>query len=140
MQDYNFNLSNLANSYLQFNITKDLNIRTTACATIYYAQNDYYYPSTIPLNGSLPSNVGGSSSTASTINWLSETTINYHKTIATDHKFNIVAGYSAQKDNDANSVNGNNFPNDLVQTLNAAGFTSGSSSDRNGRCFLITPG
>ena len=130
LQDYNFNLSNLVNSYLQFNLTRDLNIRTTAGATLYYAQNDYYYPSTIPLNGSLPSNVGGSSSTASTINWLSETTINYHKTIGTDHKFNIVAGYSAQKETDhANAVSGNNFPNDLVQTLNAAGFTSGSSSE-----------
>lgn len=130
LQDYNFNLSNLANSYLQFNLTKDLNIRTTAGATIYYSQNDYYYPSTIPLNGSQPSNVGGSSSTATTINWLSETTINYHKTFGTDHKVNIVAGYSAQKETDhANSVSGDNFPNDLVQTLNAAGFTSGSSSE-----------
>ncbi|HET6254321.1 MAG TPA: TonB-dependent receptor [Puia sp.] len=130
LQDYTYNLSNLVNTYLQVNITKDLNIKTTAGATLYYSQNDYYYPSTIPSNGSLPSNVGGFASTASTINWLSETTINYHKTFATDHTVNVVAGYSAQKETDhANSVSGNNFPNDLVQTLNAAGFTSGSSSE-----------
>jgi TonB-linked SusC/RagA family outer membrane protein len=129
LQDYIFNLSNLANSYLQFNVTKDLNIKTTAGATIYYSQSDSYYPSTIPSNGSAPSNVGGNSSTGSTINWLSETTINYHKTFATKHKVNVVAGFSSQKETDhSNSVNGNNFPNDLVQTLNAAGFTSGSSS------------
>jgi TonB-linked SusC/RagA family outer membrane protein len=130
LQDYTYNLSNLANSYLKVNITKDLEIKTTIGATLYYSQNDYYYPSTIPLNGSLPSNVGGTSGTASTINWLSETTINYHKIFDQDHKVNILAGYSTQKETDHNnSVTGNNFPNDQVQTLNAAGFTSGSSSE-----------
>ncbi len=130
LQDYNYNLSNLVNSYLKLNITKDLEVKTTIGAALYYTQNDYYYPSTIPLNGALPSNVGGSSSTASTINWLSETTINYHKTFLKDHKVNILAGYSAQKETDhSNSVNGSNYPNDLVQTLNAAGVTSGSSSE-----------
>jgi TonB-linked SusC/RagA family outer membrane protein len=130
LQDYNFNLSNLANAYLKFNVTRDLEVKTTAGVTVYYAQNDYYYPSTIPQNGSVPSNVGGSSSTSSTINWLSETTVTYHKTFATDHKINVVAGFSSQKETDhANSVSGDNFPNDLVQTLSAAGFTSGSSSE-----------
>jgi TonB-dependent starch-binding outer membrane protein SusC len=130
LQDYNFNLSNLANTYLKFNVTRDLEVKTTAGVTVYYAQNDYYYPSTIPQNGSEPSNVGGSSSTSSTINWLSETTVTYHKTFATDHKVNVVAGFSSQKETDhSNSVSGDNFPNDLVQTLSAAGFTSGSSSE-----------
>jgi TonB-dependent starch-binding outer membrane protein SusC len=129
LQDYTTNLSNLLNTYLKVNVTKDLEVKTTLGATLLYTQNDYYYPSTIPLNGSLPSNVGGSSSTSSAINWLSETTVNYHKTFSNDHAVNFLLGYSSQKETDhSNSVSGHNYPNDLVQTLNAAGITSGSSS------------
>jgi TonB-dependent starch-binding outer membrane protein SusC len=129
LQDYTDIISNLMNTYLKVNVTKDIELKTTFGATLFYTQNDYYYPSTIPLNGSVPSNVGGTSSTGSTVSWLSETTVNYHKTFHNDHRVNFLLGYSAQEETDhANSVTGNNFPNDLVQTLNAAGITSGSST------------
>jgi TonB-linked SusC/RagA family outer membrane protein len=128
LQSYTYNLSNLVNAYLKVNITKDLEVRTTLGATLLYGQGDYYYPSTIPLNGSLPSNVGGNSSSSNSINWLSETTVNYRKTFAKDHKINVLAGYSAQKQRDhSTNTSGHDFPNDIVQTLNAAGVTTGSS-------------
>jgi TonB-dependent starch-binding outer membrane protein SusC len=129
LNSFNYNFSNLANVYLKANITRDLEVKTTLGGTLYYIQNDYYYPSTIPLNGALPSNVGGNSSSSNSINWLSETTIDYHKTFLRDHKVNFLVGYSAQKEKDhSTSATGHNFPNDIVQTLNAAAVTVGSSS------------
>jgi len=129
LQSYTYNFSNLINSYLKIKIHKDIEVKTTLGATLYYIQGDYYYPSTIPLNGNLPSNVGGNSSTSNAVNWISETTVTYDKTYANDHKVNFLLGYSVQKERDhSTSATGKNYPNDIVQTLNAAGVTTGSSS------------
>lgn len=61
-------------------------------------------------------------------NWIFENTINYSRTFNQQHTVSLLAGYTAQKDNtDQNLLNATNFPNDVVQTLNAGQVTSGSS-------------
>lgn len=129
LQSYNYNFSNLINTYIKADVTKDIELKTTLGATLYYVQGDSYYPSTIPQNGSVPSNVGGNSSASNSVNWLSESTVIYNKIFLNDHKVNFLLGYSVQKQRDhSTSATGRNYPNDIVQTLNAAGVTTGSSS------------
>src|SRR5690606_13505376 len=60
---------------------------------------------------------------------LSETTLKYRREFAEKHKLDVVAGYSYQREaGRSNSVNANNFPNDLVHTVNAGEVVGGSSS------------
>ncbi|WP_158797212.1 TonB-dependent receptor [Pedobacter sp. L105] len=88
-----------------------------------------------------PSTVGGESNPApvvpnsntyknTTFNWLSEMLLSYDKTIATDHRISAVIGYTAQKER-SNSISlfADNYPDDLVKTINAASIISSYGED-----------
>jgi TonB-linked SusC/RagA family outer membrane protein len=131
LQNHNTLVSSLVDAYLKLNITRDIEVRTSFGATLNYSRNDFYHPSTTPdPNAPAPITPYGSSSTSDLYNWLSETTINYQKNFARDHRINFLAGYSAQKEHDhSNSVSAADFPNDLVETLNAGVINGGGSSE-----------
>ncbi|MES2108580.1 MAG: TonB-dependent receptor [Bacteroidota bacterium] len=58
---------------------------------------------------------------SSNFNWLSEFLLSYDKNIGKDHKINAVVGYTAQKERyDWYGFSANNYPDDLVQSINAA--------------------
>lgn len=63
------------------------------------------------------------------VNWLTEYTLNYNKSIA-DHNISGVVGFTSQKDYfQSNFLSSNRYPNNLVPTLSAASglITDGSS-------------
>jgi TonB-linked SusC/RagA family outer membrane protein len=99
---------------------------------------DYTQGSAFTFN---PSFVGGvnapppvvpnsSTGKSDSFNWLSEALLTYDKTFAEDHRFNVVLGYSAQKER-AESINlyADNYPDDKVQTINAASIISSYGAD-----------
>lgn len=62
----------------------------------------------------------GTDSRSESLNWLSETTLNYRKTL-NKHDFTGLIGYTSQKQhNESNYLRSSSFPNNLVYTLNAA--------------------
>ncbi|MCH5687110.1 hypothetical protein LWM68_24260 [Niabella sp. W65] len=62
------------------------------------------------------------------MNWLWENTATYDFAVA-EHNFNVLAGYTSQKERtEFQSVTAANFPNDLVQTINAGTVTGGTST------------
>jgi TonB-linked SusC/RagA family outer membrane protein len=88
-----------------------------------------------------PSNVGGiflpppvvpNSTTTqfSSFNWLSEVLLSYNKQINDDHRFETVLGYTTQREN-ANflQINADNYPDNLVQTFNAAAIIPSYNQD-----------
>ncbi|QPH38708.1 SusC/RagA family TonB-linked outer membrane protein [Pedobacter endophyticus] len=65
-----------------------------------------------PARGQFDSNV--------ILNWLNENTINYVKDWK-DHHLDVLAGFTVQQERgERNSINGSQYPNDVVQTINAA--------------------
>lgn len=130
IENYNKNFSTLFNSYLQWNIIEDLQLKTNFGATFNYFQNDFYHPTTAPRFWSPPPvDASGSSSKNNAFNWLVETTLNYRKSFNGLHSLGALLGFSAQRDYaHFNSLSANNFPNDFVHTLNAGEVTGGSSS------------
>ena len=61
------------------------------------------------------------------LNWLTENTLNYDKQFG-NHGVTALVGYTAQKQRDEYSaLTASNFPNDLVQTLNAGTANGGTS-------------
>lgn len=130
IQNNNRTFATLFNSYLQYNIMKGLELRTNFGATFIYDENDFYHPTTAPrFFAPPPVDASASAFSGSTYNILSETTIKYKTSFAQKHKLDVLGGYSYQREhNRSNSVNANNFPNDLVQTVNAGQIVGGGSS------------
>ncbi|HVI44388.1 MAG TPA: TonB-dependent receptor [Chitinophaga sp.] len=123
----NFRLT--ANAYMEYEFIKNLKYRITAGVDLNSFRRDYYRPSNLPLPaGTLPSVATGFSNTDMYTNWLTEHTLTYNK-IFGKHKFDVLAGFTVQKENqEHNSVTANNFPTDIVTTLNAGQVNAGSSS------------
>lgn len=130
IENNNRSFSTLFNSYLQWNIMKGLELRTNFGATFIYDENDFYHPTTAPrFFAPPPVDASASAFSGSNYNILSETTLKYRTSFATKHKLDVLAGYSYQfEHNRVNSVNANNFPNDLVHTVNAGQIVGGGSS------------
>lgn len=72
----------------------------------------------------------GLDSRATIFNWISETSVTWDKSW-NEHNLNLLGNFSAQKETTSYSLlEGLNFPNDNVETINAAATTSGSSFDQ----------
>lgn len=76
-----------------------------------------------------PSIPNSNTANTSTFNWLSEFVLNYDKNIGKDHKINALIGYTAQKERyDGYNFNATNYPDDLVQSINAAALLNGQGA------------
>ncbi len=118
----------LGNAYAQYEIVKGLSYRINFGGDINNFQRDYYRPSTVEIRDRKgPSIPTGFSRTQNYVDWLVEHTLNYNRT-AGRHNLSALAGFSAQKDRrTASELTATNFPNDLVQTLNAGQVTAGNT-------------
>jgi TonB-linked SusC/RagA family outer membrane protein len=123
----NFRL--LANTYGEYEILDGLKYRLAVATDINTFRRDYYRPSNLPTQGAVgPSVSTGYSNTDQFSNWLVENTLTYSKLFGS-HKLDLLAGYSAQKENqDRNTLTSINFPTDAVSTLNAGQISSGNST------------
>ncbi|WP_421829713.1 SusC/RagA family TonB-linked outer membrane protein [Larkinella sp.] len=124
----NKSFNTLATAFAEYFITDDLKFRTSISGNLfntrlnsYRVKNQGYgYSGLLPAEGNVQSSY--------MLNWLSENTLTYDKRFG-DHSLNVLAGYSVQKQRDEfATVTSGNFPNDLVETLNAGVVTSGSST------------
>ncbi|GAB2539306.1 SusC/RagA family TonB-linked outer membrane protein [Spirosoma aerophilum] len=118
----------LGNTYAQYEILKGLSYRLSLGTDINSFQRDYYRPSTLEIRDRKgPSVPTGFSRAQNFVNWIVENTLNYNRSFGV-HNLSALAGFSSQKDRRvANELTATNFPNDLVQTLNAGQVSSGSS-------------
>lgn len=99
---------------------------------------DYIQNSSFVFN---PSFVGGinapppvvpnsSTNKSNSFNWLSEALLTYDKSFGTDHRLNAVLGYSAQQERaESLSLFADNYPDDKIQTINAASIISSFGED-----------
>jgi len=115
-----------ANTKISVDISKDLTYDLNT-GVDHNTFEDSFYISTIMPSGTPP---GGQFSTYSNSNWVIENTINYTKELSTDHRFNLLIGQSAQHSKTTESyMMANNYPNDLVKTLNAGQIVSGNTTE-----------
>jgi TonB-linked SusC/RagA family outer membrane protein len=113
----------LGNLYAEYELIKDLKLKTSWGADYNSYRRNIFRPSTLPtsLNMTPPSVPTGESRTKDVLNWVWENTLTYYTVINQDHTLSAVAGWTAQKENIDNSrITATGFPNDLVETLNAS--------------------
>ncbi|MBL7768004.1 MAG: TonB-dependent receptor [Flavipsychrobacter sp.] len=120
----------LGTGFAEVELLKDLKFKILVGADFASGRNRTFIPSIVGRDGAPPPSIPvGTSTTNQSINWLSEYTLAYKKSIDR-HQFDALLGYTAQKDNfESNFVSATNFPNDNVQTINA-GIINGGSSDQ----------
>jgi TonB-linked SusC/RagA family outer membrane protein len=122
----------LGNVNANYKITEDLAFNVLVGATMFGTKAMRFEPSLPALgtNGDGVSNIAeGTDNTAFDLNWLTEYTLNYNKSIG-KHNISGLAGFTAQKDHmETNSLTSNLYPNNLVPTLSAVGgrLTGGSA-------------
>lgn len=119
----------LGNTYLEVGIWKSLKYRGSVGGDITYLRQNQYRASSMPLNQLLPPNIStGSSITNQNINWVTNHTLDYSFNLGTAHRFTTLIGFEAQQNTfENNRVDANNFPNDIVRTVNAGVISGGSS-------------
>lgn len=124
----------LGNVSFDWEILKDLHYKLSAAATYNTYGNDTYWPSTLPLIGVkyyaagsyVPSSPIGHTSTTTYLDWLTENTLNYQKTLG-QHHISALVGFSTQKDQmkkEGYSTSG--ATNDAVQNAGGGSFFSGT--------------
>jgi TonB-linked SusC/RagA family outer membrane protein len=126
---YHANL--LGKVFLEYELLKGLKYTISLGGTLNDFHEDYYRPSTLPLLGltyyTAPSNPTAINSSNLMHDWLVEQTMAY-KLERGDHQLTLLAGYTAQRGHgEYNSVTATNFPNDLVQTINAGQVINGTA-------------
>ncbi|PWJ56900.1 TonB-linked SusC/RagA family outer membrane protein [Dyadobacter jejuensis] len=108
----------LANVFANVKLAKGLSFKTSFGANYISTKRDRFENQIISRTRAP---VGYSWNTTS-VNWLNENILNYSTTIATKHSINALAGFTTQYQNDQSGyLKGENYANDLVPTLNAAG-------------------
>ncbi len=123
----------LGNINAEYKITDDLNFNVLLGGTLSSIRSMRFEPSLPALaeNGDFVPNIAsGTDNTSMDVNWLTEYTANYHKTIS-KHNIAGLAGFTVQKDHlESNFLTSNLYPNNLVPTLSAVGgILTGGSAD-----------
>lgn len=127
-QDNLDHLRFLGNVYAEYSILKNLSYRLSVGTDINNFRRDFYRPSILETRGRKGASVAvGSSRNRFSTNWLVENLLNYNLDFGKS-RLSAIAGFSSQFEQfNSTEVSANNFPNDLVQTLNAGQITGGGS-------------
>lgn len=126
----------MGNVAVEYNIIEGLNFKSLFGFDNYNYDYSSFHKG---YNGDVPSlddyqrytyDPEGSHSSVKSFNWLSENTLNYNVRLNQDHYVGVLLGITAQKYNAKNvSISANNFPDNMVPTLNAGQIKSGSTSE-----------
>jgi TonB-linked SusC/RagA family outer membrane protein len=110
----------LGTVYGEYEILKDLKYKLLVGTDLQNRNERFFNPSTVGSDGNpAPVIPRGNFNSNYSYNLLLENTLNYARTVG-DHNLNVLAGYTAQKAfSHGSAISATNFPNDLVETLNA---------------------
>ena len=122
----------LGNAFVRWNLSNGFTFKTSFGGDINHYKRDTYSPFSLQERGESEEETEaiGRSRAYFAKNLLIENTLSYKKRLGGDHRINGIIGFSAQKNSsERNYLKGTGYPNDLVQTLNAAStITSGYSN------------
>ena len=129
----------LGSSYLDFEVLKGLNLRTSFGAELLNSRRAIYVPATLGTNGNpnanlsnpILGNIDARQLNGTNLNWVWENTATYNRTFATNHSLTLLAGYSAQYNNNEGSTvlgQSGTFTNTSIDYATAAGQLFGQAT------------
>jgi TonB-linked SusC/RagA family outer membrane protein len=113
----------------EFNILNSLTYKLLLGTDLQNATTQTFRPSIVGNDGAIPPVIpSGTNENRNSYNWLIEHTLNFKKSW-NKHDFNILGGFTAQKVNAQYAfISSTNFPNDLIETLNAGIVSSATTT------------
>lgn len=132
----------LANTYIDWQVIKGLTVRSTFGIDYQNSTGDYYRPSylggfRIPNRDGTQVKAAGSFNSSNSLNWLSETSINYKKSWG-DHSLTALADYSVQQENTHYRLTyGTGFSDDAIRSVDAATIITATANDEAWRLLSL---
>ncbi|WP_411273923.1 SusC/RagA family TonB-linked outer membrane protein [Daejeonella sp.] len=119
----------IASTYAEYGIIKGLKYKLSLNGTMDNRRLKFFRPSFVDTDGSrAPKTADARNETFFDKDWLVEQTLNYNTTFSEKQALNVLTGYTIQKSfGEYARVNAQNFPNDVVQTVNAGQVVGGSN-------------
>lgn len=120
----------LGSSFLSYRPIKGLELKTFLGTDILSTRENYFRPSILgTYTVAAPTQALGKFWSKRIYNWTNENTVSYNKSIK-GHDFSILGGFTVQKENTERVyVEGTGYPNDKVQTINAATTTTAYTTE-----------
>lgn len=124
----------LGNTYIDFTLAKGLHFKSTFNVDWTGTKGDLFTPSYVgSFRNPPPQLATGSTGSTTLFNWLNENTLTYDKSW-NNHHLNVLAGYTIQRERYENTTTrGSQYPDDVVQTINAATILTASADVREWR-------
>ncbi|TJZ59925.1 TonB-dependent receptor [Sphingobacterium olei] len=117
-----------SNNYLQYDILDGLSIKTSIGVNYITNATRLWKSSQIGEWGAKTSPATAGAHNSALLNWLNENTINYTARFGADHKFDAVAGFTAQKESlNMLQAGAMDFPTDLIPFLAGGNVNAGTN-------------
>ena len=132
----------LANTYVEWRIIPGLTAKSTFGVDYQTKSQDYFRPSFLggfnaPNRDGTQVKAIGSFTSANSLNWLNENSLNYKKTWG-NHTLTALADYSIQQENTHNRLTfGSGFPDDVIRSVDAATIVTASAGDEEWRLLSL---
>ncbi len=128
----------LTNVFAEYKVFNNLKFRSSIGIDANFNRVHTFLSSKTGRAGSPPPSVpSGSASSSQELEWLNENLLTYEKVINKNNRITAIAGLSMQKDDYRYIViNGNNYPNNNVQYVAAAGVIESGTEQRNQSSLL----
>ncbi|WP_052732372.1 SusC/RagA family TonB-linked outer membrane protein [Hymenobacter terrenus] len=122
----NDNFRILANSYLEYDITSDLKLRTTIGGDYFNNQSRLWIPSSLAGGSNYTAPASARANNQINTSWLNENTLSYRRAFSEDHRIDAVIGATFQRFyTNQLSTSAANFANDQVQNVNGGNVNAG---------------
>lgn len=119
----------IGSQYLDWEILKNLNLRSNVSMDLINMKEDEFYPTTIDYRAGYNT---GSVRASTNFTWANENYLTYQNTFNELHDFLAMAGFSQQEWKlDITGLDGKYFASDNIRTLNGAGTISQNDSSVN---------
>lgn len=120
----------LGSSFLSYKPIDGLELKTFLGTDLLSTRENYFRPSVLgTYTVAAPTQALGKFWSKRIYNWTNENTVSYNKSIK-GHDFSILGGFTVQKENTERVyVEGTGYPNDEVQTINAATTTTATTTE-----------
>ena len=118
----------LSNGYLEFDFMDNMTFKTYVGVDINNYKRNFFRKNSLLYRTATTGEPYGQSSSSESVSWVAEQTLSYSKNIGTEHSFNAVSGFTAQKEKiDINTIIADNFPDDLVSTVSGGQVVQGTA-------------
>ena len=120
----------ISSAFISYNLLPSLTLKSTINVDLDNEDQNNFTPSTIGSTNNPPPHIpSGSYSFTKFVNWANENSVSYEHSFPGGHSISLLGDFSVQQEvYNSGGFNGSQYPDDAVQTLNAAALITGGTN------------